>query len=117
MHLVSSLVIISIILNISVILGLLVCKLNYKKENKIVFVSNISIFLNIFLALYTLCLIVLSIGLLLGGKIILASGIFVLSLVPFMLGKLSSYRSANLFINIQIMALILNLFVLASALV
>jgi len=101
-----------ILLNMANITGFIVGKLNYKNETNTKFIADLSLNLAGFFILYTLCLIVLTSYLLCTGHIMLGLLILLLTSVPFILGKLSTYKKADLFINLQIIALTINMLVI-----
>lgn len=107
-HINNSFIILVILLNILNLLGFIFCKLNYQNESKVLLVSKVSLFLSIFLILYTLCLFILSEKLFLAGYKLIGAITFLLSIIPFIIGKIASYQKADFFINLQIAALMFN---------
>lgn len=107
-------IILILFINLITIIGFIIGKLNYKKENNTSFISILTLTLGTFFIIYTLCLIILSINLFYRGSIIGGLLILFLSFIPFFLGKLSTYKSADVFINLQIIALITNLIIICK---
>lgn len=99
-------------LNIATIFGFFVGKLNYKKGNNTKFMANLSLCLSGFFVLYTFCLIIYAMNLMHDGKSLFGLTVFALSMIPFFIGKLSTYKKADLYINWQIIALIVNLVII-----
>lgn len=104
-----------ILLNIIAIFGISAGKLYYKKETDVNLIANFTISIGIFFILYTLCLILFSAYLFYECNYLFASVILALSTVPFVIGEISSYKKADFFINLQIIALLVNLFIIGLA--
>lgn len=102
-----------ILLNIIAIFGICAGKLNYKKETDVKLIANFTISIGVFFILYTLCLTILSAYLFYESYYLLATVILGISIVPFIIGEFSTYKRADFFINLQIIALLVNLFVIS----
>lgn len=102
-----------VLLNIISIFGISAGKLYYKKETDVNLIANFTISIGVFFILYTLCLCWLSALLFYQSAYLQATIILILTLIPFVIGELSTYKKADFFINLQILALIANLFIIS----
>ena len=104
-----------ILLNIANLTGFIIGKLNYKNENNTKFIANLSLCLVWLFISYTLCLLVIACELLYSGHNTLGLLMLLLTFVPFILGKSATYKKADLFINLQIIALTVNMLVICAS--
>lgn len=108
------LVMLILFLNLSIIVGITIAKLIYKNEYDVKIVSNLSICLGIIFVLYTISLIVFSISLAIYGRHIAGLLILLTTIIPFIIGKISSYQESDFFIDLQLVALIINVFIICA---
>lgn len=101
-----------IFLNLITILGIIICKFNYKKPNNTNFMANWSMITGICFIAYTACLAIFSMALFYIGQNLWGFLILTLTLVPYIIGNFSNYQKADLFINLQIFALLTNMIIL-----
>lgn len=110
----NNLVMLIILLNLATILGITLAKLIYKSEYNIKLISDLSLFLGCSFILYTILLFVFSATLITYGRPIAGTTILMISLVPFIIGKLSTYQEADFFIDLQLMAFVINVFIVCA---
>jgi len=101
-----------ILLNLVNILSLTIDKVSYSDEIGIKLMSNSPFGLDIFLVLYSFLLFSFSINLLCSGRSIAGFVVLVLSVTPFVIEKKAEFKEKDFFVDWQIKALILNLFII-----
>ena len=101
-----------IILNLVNILSLTIDKLSYSDEIEIKFLSDSPLSSNIFFLLYSFFLLSFSINLFCSGRSVAGLIVLMLSIAPFIIEKKAASKEADFFIDLQIKALLVNLFII-----
>ena len=99
------------ILNLLALLGFMFGKIIFKKEHNHEPASLYTVYLAVIFGLYLISLIIFSITAFILGYINFGVLFLTFFIVPFILGRISTYEKANFFTNIQIIVLIISLII------